>query len=388
MAHAAPATRRDRPPAVDVAANLAAVNAEVQEAARDAGRSADEITLIAVSKGHPASLILPALAAGHVAFGENRVQEATEKWRALRADWPGAALHYIGALQTNKAREAVAVADAIHAIDRPKLANALAREMDRQARRPDCFIQVNTGAEPQKAGVQPENLDELVALCRDDLKLPVVGLMCIPPAAEDPALTSRCCASSPRATGSDASAWACRRITGSRSRSAPPTCASARRFSAHGPHVSPLTDRAGRAAGSGLDERVDRTVLDDEVVARDGLGARRPGRGAGPDIEEAAVQRAFDQPAIDVAFRKRGMAVRAGVVGGEIGATQIVDGDRRQAVGLDPQDFVLRHLGGAAEKDLVHRPHLSPDSAKRCVAFMRQNVGVLRSVDKRAPRRR
>ncbi|MDE0391417.1 MAG: YggS family pyridoxal phosphate-dependent enzyme [Rhodospirillales bacterium] len=187
MAHAAPATRPDRPPAVDVAANLAAVNAEVQEAAQAAGRSADQITLIAVCKGHPASLILPALAAGHVAFGENRVQEATEKWRALRADWPGAALHYIGALQTNKAREAVAVADAIHAIDRPKLANALAREMERQARRPDCFIQVNTGAEPQKAGALPENLDRLVAQCRDDLELPVVGLMCIPPAAEDPA---------------------------------------------------------------------------------------------------------------------------------------------------------------------------------------------------------
>ena len=187
MAHAASATRPDDPPAVDVAANLAVVAAEVQEAARAAGRDAGEITLIAVSKGHPASLILPALAAGHAAFGENRVQEASEKWWALRADWPGAALHYIGALQTNKAREAVAVADAIHAIDRPKLAKALAREMERQGRRPDCFIQVNTGSEPQKAGVLPDGLDRLVTQCRDDLELPVVGLMCIPPAAEEPA---------------------------------------------------------------------------------------------------------------------------------------------------------------------------------------------------------
>ena len=187
MAHAAPATRQDDAPAVDVAANLAAVTAEVQQAARDTGRDAGEITLIAVSKGHPVSLIQTALATGHVAFGENRVQEACEKWRALRTEWPGAALHYIGALQTNKARDAVAIADAIHAIDRPKLAQALAREMERQGRRPDCFIQVNTGAEPQKAGVLPEDLDALVAKCRDDLKLPVIGLMCIPPAAEDPA---------------------------------------------------------------------------------------------------------------------------------------------------------------------------------------------------------
>ena len=187
MAHAAPVTRRDDPPAVDVAANLAAVIAAVQDAARNAGRDADEITLIAVSKGHSASRIQTAISAGHAAFGENRVQEACEKWRALRADWPGAALHYIGALQTNKARDAVAIADAIHAIDRPKLAQALAREMERQGRRPDCFIQVNTGAEPQKAGVLPDSLDALVAQCSDDLMLPVIGLMCIPPAAEDPA---------------------------------------------------------------------------------------------------------------------------------------------------------------------------------------------------------
>ncbi|MDE0202170.1 MAG: YggS family pyridoxal phosphate-dependent enzyme [Rhodospirillaceae bacterium] len=187
MAHASPAPLEDGPAVVDVPANLAAVKAEVQDAARAAGRDAGEITLIAVSKGHPASRILPALAAGHATFGENRVQEASKKWQSLRAEWPSAVLHYIGALQTNKARDAVAVADAIHAIDRPKLAAALAREMDRQGKRPDCFIQVNTGAESQKAGALPDDLDALVAQCRDDLMLPVIGLMCIPPAAEDPA---------------------------------------------------------------------------------------------------------------------------------------------------------------------------------------------------------
>ena len=186
MTHASPAPARDGPAAVDVPANLAAVTAEVQDAARAAGRDPDEITLIAVSKGHPVSRIVPALASGHMTFGENRVQEASEKWQALRAEWPGAVLHYIGALQTNKARDAVAVADAIHAIDRPKLATALAREMDRQGKRPDCFIQVNTGAEPQKAGVLPDGLDALVAQCRDNLMLPVIGLMCIPPAAKNP----------------------------------------------------------------------------------------------------------------------------------------------------------------------------------------------------------
>ena len=177
-----------------------AVAAEVQDAARAAGRAPGEITLIAVSKGHPASRILPALAAGHTTYGENRVQEASEKWQALRTEWPGAALHYIGALQTNKVRDAVAIADAIHAIDRPKLAAALAREMERQGRRPDCFIQVNTGAEPQKAGILPDGLDALVARCRDDLMLPVTGLMCIPPADEDPSPHFALCGSSPRAT--------------------------------------------------------------------------------------------------------------------------------------------------------------------------------------------
>ncbi len=177
-----------RPPAVDVAASLAAAREAVAAAARAAGRAPGGITLIAVSKGHPASRITPALAAGHTAFGENRVGEAADKWRALRAAWPGIALHLIGALQTNKVRDAVAVADAIHALDRPRLATAVAREMERQGRRPACFIQVNTGAEPQKAGVLPEGLEALVALCRNELALPLAGLMCIPPIDEEPSL--------------------------------------------------------------------------------------------------------------------------------------------------------------------------------------------------------
>ncbi len=188
MAHALPTAASDGPQTVDVAANLAAVKEAIGAAARAAGREPGEITLIAVSKGHKAGRILPALAAGHAAYGENRVQEAGEKWPALKAEWPHGALHLIGALQTNKARDAVAIADAIHAIDRAKLAAAVAREMERQGRRPACFIQVNTGAEPQKAGVLPEGLDALVALARDELALPLVGLMCIPPIDEEPSL--------------------------------------------------------------------------------------------------------------------------------------------------------------------------------------------------------
>jgi pyridoxal phosphate enzyme (YggS family) len=173
---------------VDVAANLAAVKGSVSAAASEAGRDPGAVTLIAVSKGHDVSRIVPALAAGHTEFGENRVQEAEAKWPALKAEYPNRTLHLIGALQTNKVRDAVAIADVIHTLDRNKLAKALAREMERQNRRPACFVQVNTGAEPQKAGVLPEALDALVAECRDDLALPLAGLMCIPPIDEEPAL--------------------------------------------------------------------------------------------------------------------------------------------------------------------------------------------------------
>ncbi len=175
-------------PAFDVDAHLAAVRARVAAAARQAGRDPEEITLVAVSKGHDAARVRPALAAGHRVFGENRVQEALAKWPPLRAAAPDLRLHLIGPLQTNKARDAVRGFDCIESLDRPKLAAALAREMDRADRRPPCFVQVNTGEEPQKAGVPPDQVDAFVAACRDDYGLPVVGLMCIPPQDEEPAL--------------------------------------------------------------------------------------------------------------------------------------------------------------------------------------------------------
>ncbi len=183
-----PAATAPQPASADgTAARLAAVEAACAAAAREAGRAPQDITLIAVSKGQDAARAAPALAAGHRTFGENRVREAVDKWRTLAGEREGAALHMIGALQSNKAREAVALFDAIHSVDRESLATALAREMDRQGRRPACFIQVNTGAEPQKGGVAPEGLEALVTLCRGPLALPLAGLMCLPPAAEEPA---------------------------------------------------------------------------------------------------------------------------------------------------------------------------------------------------------
>jgi pyridoxal phosphate enzyme (YggS family) len=140
--------------------------------------------LVAVSKTHPAEAIEPLLLAGQRMFGENRVQEAQAKWPALRARYSGTQLHLIGPLQTNKVRDAVALFDAIHTLDRPKLARALADEMARTGRAPLLFVEVNTGAEPQKAGVPPEEADAFVAACRRDYGLAIAGLMCIPPAAE------------------------------------------------------------------------------------------------------------------------------------------------------------------------------------------------------------
>jgi len=140
-----------------------------------------------VAKRHDAARIRPVLAGGHRVFGENRVQEAAAKWPALRAETPGVELHLIGPLQTNKVRDAVALFDVIETVDRPKLARALADEMARQDRRLPVFIQVNTGEEPQKAGVAPQDADDFVSVCRD-LGLDVVGLMCIPPLDEEPAL--------------------------------------------------------------------------------------------------------------------------------------------------------------------------------------------------------
>jgi len=169
----------------DVAANLAAVKHEIEEAARAAGRKPEAVTLVAVSKTHDAPRILPALEAGHRVFGENRVQEAMAKWPALKERFGDIELHLIGPLQSNKASEAVALFDVIESIDRMKLIGALAREIEKQDRHPACFVQVNTGEEPQKAGCLPEETDALVAQARA-AGINIVGLMCIPPVEEEP----------------------------------------------------------------------------------------------------------------------------------------------------------------------------------------------------------
>ena len=172
----------------DIAANLSGVRAEIAAAAPDVGRNPDDVSLIAVSKSHPAERAAAALRAGHRIFGENRVQEAQEKWPDLKSAFPDSVVHLIGPLQSNKTGDAVALFDVIQTLDRDKLAGALAREMDCQDRRPDLFIQVNTGEEPQKAGVLPEQADRFIGQCRSVYDLPVVGLMCIPPVDENPAL--------------------------------------------------------------------------------------------------------------------------------------------------------------------------------------------------------
>jgi PLP dependent protein len=166
----------------------ASVMARIAAAARAAGREPASVNLVAVTKTFGAEHILPVLDAGHRLFGENRVQEAKAKWPALRERYPNIELHLIGPLQSNKAKEAVALFDAIHTIDRPKIAHAIAEEMARQARRLKLFIEVNTGEEPQKAGVMPKEADKLLRLCREDLKLDIAGLMCIPPQEEEAAV--------------------------------------------------------------------------------------------------------------------------------------------------------------------------------------------------------
>ena len=174
--------------AAPVAENFASIHSRIAAVARDAGRKPDDVRLVAVSKMQPADRVAAALKAGHRLFGENRVQEAQGRWTALRTDHPDLVLHLVGPLQTNKVKDAVALFDVIESVDRPKLARALAREMERTGRHPDCLIQVNTGEEPQKAGVAPDDLADFLALCRNDLGLPVRGLMCIPPVEEPPAL--------------------------------------------------------------------------------------------------------------------------------------------------------------------------------------------------------
>jgi len=166
---------------------LSAVRAEMMRVCRDAGRDPASVTLVAVAKTFGPDGIEPVIAAGQRVFGENRVQEAKAKWPPLIARHPGVELHLVGALQSNKARDAVALFDAIHSVDRESLAAALAKEIVRQAREPLLFVEINTGAEPQKGGVHPQDADAFLAACRDRHGLTISGLMCIPPADEAPA---------------------------------------------------------------------------------------------------------------------------------------------------------------------------------------------------------
>jgi PLP dependent protein len=171
----------------EVDAGLAAVRERIAQAARAAGRDPAAITLVAVSKAQPEERVVAALEAGQRVFGENYVQPAAARWPALRARWPGIELHMIGAIQTNKARDVVELFDVVQTVDRPRLAQALAKEMARAGRRLPCFVQVNTGEEEQKAGVWPAEADALIRHCQGDLDLPVVGVMAIPPEDEEPA---------------------------------------------------------------------------------------------------------------------------------------------------------------------------------------------------------
>ena len=176
----------------DIAANLAGVRAAIKAAAAEAGREPAAVRLVAVSKTHPAEAVRAALACGQRVFGENRVQEAEAKYPALKAEFPELELHLIGPLQTNKVKKAVQLFDAIQTVDRPALAEALAKELAKElAKAPKVlalYVEVNTGEEPQKAGVAPAEADAFIRRCRDELKLPIVGLMCIPPAEDEPSL--------------------------------------------------------------------------------------------------------------------------------------------------------------------------------------------------------
>ncbi len=172
---------------MDRPSGIAAVRQAIARACRDAGRDPASVTLVAISKTFGADAIEPVIAAGQRVFGENRVQEAKAKWPPLLARHRGLELHLVGSLQSNKARDAVALFDAIHSVDRASLAQALAKEIARQARRPLLFVEINTGAEPQKSGVKPLEADGFLAACRERYGLSIAGLMCIPPFDEAPA---------------------------------------------------------------------------------------------------------------------------------------------------------------------------------------------------------
>ena len=170
-----------------IEANLALVSTQIDTACTRAGRDAHP-RLVAVSKRQTDERISAVLQAGHRVFGENRVQEAQQRWQNRRQTYDDLRLHLIGSLQTNKVAEAVALFDVIEVVDRPKLARALAVEMQKVGRHLECYIQVNTGEEPQKSGVMPDNLDALLAVCQDECGLNITGLMCIPPVEEEPAM--------------------------------------------------------------------------------------------------------------------------------------------------------------------------------------------------------
>ena len=171
----------------DAATRLAAVRREIEDACRAAGRDPGTVTLVAISKTFPPAAIADVIAAGQTVFGENRVQEAKAKWPALKERHPGLELHLVGPLQSNKVKDALALFDAIHSVDRPSLCAALAKEVAKHGHQPRLFVEVNTGAEPQKAGVLPEHTDAFLTRCRDEFGLRIDGLMCIPPFDDPPA---------------------------------------------------------------------------------------------------------------------------------------------------------------------------------------------------------
>ena len=173
-------------PATEAATRLAEIQARIARTAQIAGRKAEDVTLVVVSKTHPAERIAPLIAAGQRVFGENRVQEAAEKWPALREAHGAIELHLVGQLQSNKAEDAVALFDCIHSVDRPSLVSALGKAMDKAGRQVPCFIQVNIGAEEQKGGCAIADLPALLAEARA-AELPVIGLMCVPPLGIEPA---------------------------------------------------------------------------------------------------------------------------------------------------------------------------------------------------------
>ena len=173
-------------PSQPIAAALSAIQARITVACRNAGRPESAVTLVAVSKTHPQEAVRAALAAGQYVFGENRVQEAAAKFPDVRPAFPTLRLHLIGSLQTNKAADAVALADVIESLDRPRLADAIARAADQAGRLPDLLVQVNIGDEPQKAGVATQDADAFISACQTRFGARLTGLMCIPPAAGDP----------------------------------------------------------------------------------------------------------------------------------------------------------------------------------------------------------